>query len=82
MTEENYHYRTSWTLLRNQFPGTGKLKIPLIPKFEPRPDDFIDLLLIGFDKTHLEDQNHLDRMVHFSFMTTALSGSGKIRTAI
>lgn len=65
MTEENYHYRTSWTLLRNQFPGTGKLKIPLIPKFEPRPDDFIDLLLIGFDKTHLEDQNHLDRMVHF-----------------
>jgi hypothetical protein len=21
--------------------------------------------LIGFDKTHLEDQNHLDRMVHF-----------------
>jgi hypothetical protein len=23
------------------------------------------LLLIGFDKTHLEDQNHLDRMVHF-----------------
>ena len=56
---------SSWTLLRNQFPGTGKLKIPLIPKFEPRPDDFIDLLLIGFDKTHLEDQNHLDRMVHF-----------------
>ena len=65
MTEENYNYRTSWTLLRNQFPGTGKLKMPLIPKFEPRPDDFIDLLLIGFDKTHLEDQNHLDRMVHF-----------------
>ena len=22
-------------------------------------------MLIGFDKTHLEDQNHLDRMVHF-----------------
>ena len=28
MTEENYNYRTSRTLLRNQFPGTGKLKIP------------------------------------------------------
>lgn len=27
--------------------------------------DFDDLLLIGFDKTHLEDQNHLNRMVHF-----------------
>ena len=28
MTEENYNYRTSQTLLRNQFPGKGKLKIP------------------------------------------------------
>ncbi len=65
MTEENYNYRTSQTLLRNQFPGKGKLKIPVIPKFEPKPEDFDDLLLIGFDKTHLEDQNHLDRMVHF-----------------
>ncbi len=65
MTEENYTYRTSQTLLRNQFPGRGKLKIPVIPKFEPGPGDFDDLLLIGFDKTHLEDQNHLDRMVHF-----------------
>ncbi len=65
MTEENYNYRTSQTLLRNQFPGKGKLQIPIIPKFQERPGDFDDLLLIGFDKTHLEDQNHLDRMVHF-----------------
>ena len=65
MTEENYSYRTSQTLLRNQFPGKGKLKIPIIPKFQEKPGDFDDLLLIGFDKTHLEDQNHLDRMVHF-----------------
>ena len=65
MIEENYNYRTSQTLLRNQFPGKGKLKIPIIPKFQERPGDFDDLLLIGFDKTHLEDQNHLDRMVHF-----------------
>lgn len=65
MTEENYNYRTSQTLLRNQFPGKGKLQIPIIPKFQERADDFDDLLLIGFDKTHLEDQNHLDRMVHF-----------------
>ncbi len=64
-TEENYNYRTSQTLLRNQFPGKGKLKIPIIPKFQEKPGDFDDLLLIGFDKTHLEDQNHLDRMVHF-----------------
>lgn len=65
MTEENYNYRASQTLLRNQFPGRGKLKIPVIPKFQERAGDFNDLLLIGFDKTHLEDQNHLDRMVHF-----------------
>ena len=65
MTEENYNYRTSQTLLRNQFSGNGKLKIPMIPKFQEKPGDFDDLLLIGFDKTHLEDQNHLDRMVHF-----------------
>ena len=65
MTEENYNYRTGQTVLCNQFPGKGKLKIPIIPKFQEKPGDFDDLLLIGFDKTHLEDQNHLDRMVHF-----------------
>ena len=65
MTEENYNYRTSQTLLRSQFPGKGKWEIPIIPRFEPHSGDFDDLLLIGFDKTHLEDQNHLDRMVHF-----------------
>jgi len=27
MTEENYNYRTSQALLRNQFPGNGKLQI-------------------------------------------------------
>ena len=65
MTEENYSYRTSQALLRNQFPGKGRWKIHMILKFEARPGDFDDLLLIGFAKTHLEDQNHLNRMVHF-----------------
>lgn len=65
MTEENYNYRTSQIMLRNQFPGKGKLQIPVIPKFQEKPNDFDDLLLIGFDKTRLEDQDHLDRMVHF-----------------
>lgn len=60
MTEENYNYRTSQILLRNQFSRSGPLKIPVIPRFKATADDFIDLLLIGFDKTHLEDQNHLD----------------------
>ena len=65
MTEENYNYRTSQIMLRNHFPGPGKLQIPIIPKFQSNPSDFDDLLLIGFDKTHIDDQKYLDRMVHF-----------------
>lgn len=65
MTEENYNYRTSQVMLRNQFPGSGKFQIPIIPKFQSKPGDFDDLLLIGFDKTRIDDQTHLDRMVHF-----------------
>ena len=65
MTEENYRYRTSPFMLRNQFPGPGKWKIPMVPKFEAKEDDFSQLRLIGFDKTNLENNNHLDRMVHF-----------------
>lgn len=42
MTEENYNYRASQTLLRNQFPGRGKLKIPVIPKFQERAGDVAD----------------------------------------
>ena len=68
MTEEDYNYRTSQTLLRNQFHGKGKLKIPIIPKFQENPGDFDDLLLIGFDKTHLEDQNHLASRPHGTFL--------------
>lgn len=65
MTEENYHYRTSPFLLRNQFSGPGKWKIPIIPKVEFSEDEFAGLRLIGFDRTNLENNNHLDRMVHF-----------------
>lgn len=65
MTQENYNYRTSQIMLRNKFPGKDKWKIPIIPKFKATPDDFSDLLLIGFDKTNAEDMKHLDRMVHF-----------------
>lgn len=65
MTEENYKYRTSPFLLRNQLKGNGKYQIPIIPKFNSKDDDFVELRLIGFDKTKLENNNHLDRMVHF-----------------
>lgn len=32
MTEENYQYRASQTMLRNQFKGEGAFKTPIIPK--------------------------------------------------
>lgn len=65
MTEENCNYRTSPFLLRNQFDGDGQHKLPIIPKAEFEEEDFRDLLLIGFDRTNLENNNHLQRMVHF-----------------
>lgn len=52
-------------MLRNQFEGVGEFSIPLVPKFIEEEGDFTDLRLIGFDKTKLENNNHLDRMVHF-----------------
>ena len=56
MTEENFNYRTSQIMLRNQFPGEGPFKIPIIPKTEFSEVEFVDLRLIGFDRTHLEDE--------------------------
>ena len=44
MTEENYEYRTSQIMLRNELPGDGKWSIPIIPKFQIRDGDFDDLL--------------------------------------
>ena len=41
MTEEDYNYRTSQTLLRNQFHGKGKLKIPIIPSSKKRQETLI-----------------------------------------
>ncbi len=65
MTQENYNYRTSPLLLRNQFDGADIWKIPLIPKAEFSEADFENLRLIGFDRTKLENNNLLERMVHF-----------------
>lgn len=65
MTEENYKCRTSTFLLRNQFHGEGDYNIPIIPKAEFWDADFENLLLIGFDRVNLENNNHLNRMVHF-----------------
>ncbi len=65
MTEENYQYRTSQIMLRNQFSGEGAFQIPIIPKANFEEDEFRDLRLIGFDRTHIEDNKNTDRMVHF-----------------
>ena len=65
MTEENYNYRTSQLMLRNQFLGSGKYRIPFIPKPTLTEEDLIGLLLIGFDRINSDQQKHTDRMVHF-----------------
>lgn len=65
MTEENFLYRTSPLMLRNQFPGMGTWHIPIIPKATFDDEDFTDLRLIGFDRTKPNDYRHTDWMVHF-----------------
>ena len=65
MTEENYNYRTSQALLRNQFPGKGKLQIPIIPKFEAQPGDFDDLLLIGFERVWKNPDNDIEKLSRY-----------------
>lgn len=65
MTEENFNYRTSQLMLRNQFTGPGKYQIPCIPKPALSDDDLVGLLLIGFDRLRADQQQHTDRMVHF-----------------
>ncbi len=52
-------------MLRNQFSGEGAFQIPIIPKANFEEDEFRDLRLIGFDRTHIEDNKNTDRMVHF-----------------
>ena len=49
VTEENYKYRTSPFLLRNQFAGNGMFQIPVVPKFKACEDDFTDLRLIRLE---------------------------------
>lgn len=65
MTEENYQYRTSQTMLRNQFEGEGIFKTPIIPKADFTDKDFENLLLIGFDRARADDEKNRNRMVHF-----------------
>ena len=53
MTEEIREYRTSQIMLRNQFHGKDKFKIPIIPKGNFGDKDFQNLLL-GTYILHLE----------------------------
>lgn len=40
MTEENYNYRTSQALLRNQFPGKGETENPYHSKIRSKARRF------------------------------------------
>ena len=63
MTLENFNYRTSYTMLRNQFDNnsSGEMRMPIIPKSAFNESDFNGLLLIGFDRSKNDNKN-LDRM--------------------
>ena len=67
MTLENYNYRNDPLFLRNQFDSVshGKFRIPIIKKSELTDDDFMNLLLLGFDRTKADDGHLSDRIVHF-----------------
>lgn len=43
MTEENYLYRTSPLMLRNQFPSAGRWHIPIVPKASFLDEEFEEL---------------------------------------
>ena len=59
------------------------LRFLLFPKGNFGDKDFQNLLLIGFDRTNIRDEHHLNRMVHFFFyMIINLNGYGKNRTMI
>ena len=82
MTEENREYRTSQIMLRNQFHGKDKFKIPIIPKGNFGDKDFQNLLLIGFDRTNIRDEHHLNAWFISFYMIINLNGYGKNRTMI
>ena len=65
MTEENYRYRTDPLFLRDQFSGPGLWRMPVIPKSTFSEEEFLDLRLIGFDRTKEGEARHYERMVHF-----------------
>ena len=48
----------------NQFKGTGRVNIPVIPKAAFSDDELKKVNLIGFDKAKNDDKN-FDRIVHF-----------------
>ena len=82
MTEENYQYRTSQTMLRNQFEGEGFFQTPIIPKSSFSDEEFENLLLIGFDRAGQMMQRTVS-VWYISFYTiTSLNGYGKMRKRI
>lgn len=82
MTEENYQYRTSQTMLRNQFAGEGVFQTPIIPKSDFTDEDFKDLLLIGFDRAGQMMKRTVTVWFISSYMITNSNGYGKMQKGI
>ena len=82
MTEENYQYRTSQTMLRNQFEGEGIFQTPIIPKASFSDEDFENLLLIGFDRARQMMKRTVTAWYISSCTITSLNGYGRMRKRI
>lgn len=52
-------------MFRNQFPGIGNWHIPIVPKVRFTDEKFKGLRLIDYDRTKSDDEQHLERIVHF-----------------
>jgi len=78
MTEENYQYRTSQEMLRNQFEGEGMFQVPIIRKSEFTEEDFRDLLLIGFHRARQMTKRTVTAWYISFYTITSLNGYGKM----
>ena len=82
MTEENYQYRTSQNMLRNQFEGEGMFQTPVIPKADFTDKDFENLLLIGLTAPMQMTGRTVIVWYTSSCTITSLNGYGRMRKRI
>ncbi|MCM1364384.1 MAG: DUF4417 domain-containing protein [Faecalibacterium sp.] len=65
MTLENFNYRTDPLFLRNDFISQENWSMPIIPHAKINIDINNSTRVIGFDRIKNNQDNHLNRLVHF-----------------